>query len=1155
MISNVTRLAFVQPVAFLLLVNVVLADSVRYDRDVKPILKARCYACHGALKQEGGLRLDTGRFIRQGGDSDSAVNSKLPDSSLIIERVSATDDSERMPPEGEALSPKQIKLLSDWIRQGANSPEGEQAESDPNEHWAFLPLVRPTVPNEEQHPIDAFLIHKMAQEGVSPRPIASKHVLLRRVYLDLIGLPPTPEELRAFLANKSDDAYQQVVERLLNDPRYGERWGRHWMDIWRYSDWYGRRHVPDVWNSAPQVWRWRDWIVRSLNEDKGYDQMIREMLAADEISPEDPGTAVATGYLIRNWYALNPNDWMRNTVEHTGKAFLGLTINCAHCHDHKYDPITQEDYFRFRAFFEPMYVRQDRMAGEADPGPFQDYNYSTLRKIQRLGIVRVFDKTPEAPTWFYSGGDERNRNKDRGPILPGVPEFISQGMPEVKPVELPPRASYPGLSPAIQETVLADAHNAISAAEKELTQVRQSDSKIPQNALDQLAAAKHEYQSALEEAKKTGKLTALSGSQSLLFDATQGRRVLQNRFLDLKVFPEGSTIEFQLFLVTDAHFNFQLAKHLDQGLTAGYVGFENGRIISYQPESFTEFEVGRYDFKGNQNRFHVHLTLDPKQDRCRLTVRSTADDTILVDTANVALNGWNPIGDPTKGISFDARTGSIAAVDELILKVPSSDASNSETETVAHFNFEPPSYPLDRDVIGLGGWEVSSFGSAPATSVLANSINDPMVAAIGEKVKIALRAVQFQELAIRASEAKLAAARDDLTSINARMAADKAKYGETPDLDATALARKASQEEFAAKLHNLEAQVLAQEHALALAETKPASDASRAKEITSANKQLADFTASLEKTRSAPVKADSVKYSAFSPVYPSTSTGRRSALAAWMTNRENPLTARVAVNHIWTRHFHAPLVESVSDFGRNGAKPEHPELIDWLAVEFLESGWSMKHLHRLVVTSDAYRRVSSTGSIKNPSKMRDVDNKFLWRRNAGRMEAEIVRDSLLACGGLLDSTMGGQSLENKLALTTYRRSLYYEVFPEDGGSSELSRLFDAPSPIDCYRRTRSIVPQQALALTNSNLVHLVSKKVVDNWQKRFPDADDEQFIHDVFERILSRSPTDEERRLCQDAINDQVKIIATSGSSNSQTTARESLVRALFNHNDFVTIR
>ncbi len=1163
--------------------TVVFAQTpVDYLHDIKPILKTRCYACHGALKQEARLRLDTGRMIRQGGDSGAAVMPGQAEKSLLLDKVSAKDASQRMPPEGEPLTAAQIEALKSWISQGATSPDNEQPEPDPREHWAFKKPVRPAVSetrnpkSEIRNAIDAFVSAKLDERGLTPRLPAEKPVLLRRVYLDLIGLPPTREELQAFLADESPSAYEAVVDRLLRDPRHGERWARHWMDIWRYSDWYGRRHVPDVWNSAPQIWRWRDWIVRSLNADHGYDRMVREMLAADEVCPEDDNAVVATGYLIRNWYALNPNDSMRSTVEHTGKAFLGLTFNCAHCHDHKYDPISQDDYFRLRAFFEPISVRQDRVPGEADPGPFEEYSYGKLRKIQRLGAVRIFDKTPDAPTWFYTGGDERNRMKDRGSMPPGVPAFLSESPVKIEPIALPPRTWYPGLRPNLHEALLTEARTAVAQSQTELAAAKQSQNEAPPAVRDQLMQAETAFAAAVREAEQAGRPGALAGRQSLLFDATLGRRIIQNGLQQLKALDDGATLSFQWLILNDAHVNFQFAKDVVKGLTAGYVAFEKGRIVSYQPGTFTEFETGRYDFAAGQRRFQVSLVLETKADRCLLSVRSLTDDKLLVDRVPVALNGWNPVGDVTKGISFDARTGSVVLLDDVTLTAPA--VADDFPARLASFDFEPPTYNEGRDVPGIDGWANSSFGVAPATSVVSTTAGNESLRDLLQKRQAARRAAEAINLPLRAAEAKHIAARAELASLEARLAADRAKHGETPGADVPALAREASRLERDAALRKAEADVLENERALAIAEVIPATDANRAKEIDAANKQLAAARPALDKARTTAADTASKTYSPFSPTYPKTSTGRRRALADWIASTQNPLTARVGVNHIWSRHFHSPLVASVFDFGHNGARPTHPELLDWLAVEWMESGWSMKHLHRLIVTSSAYRRASSVGwdSIPTasaattspnapsgrdgiPSYEGDPENKLLWRMNPGRMEAEVVRDSLLAVAGKLDSKIGGQEFENSEALTTFRRSLYYSVFPEQGGKSAMGELFDAPDALECYRRSRSIIPQQALALTNSDLVHQVSSALAKNEGERGgggeEEKEDKEFVVACFERILTRAPTARELVVCLGALQNQRDSLTKSQVPNASLRARSSLVRALLNHNDFVTIR
>src|SRR5438105_571717 len=286
--------------ATLLLRQATAAAEVDYVRDIKPILRAHCYPCHGALRQKSKLRLDTAAFMRQGGRRGPAVVPGKSSESVLLDAVTS-HDMPRMPPEaeGKPLTDAQIASLKQWIDQGSKAPN-EPVPEDPRKHWAFQRPIRSALPRVNngswvRNPIDAFIAAEHGKHGVQASPPAAKETLLRRVYLDLIGLPPTRQELHAFLADGADDAFEKVVDRLLASPQYGERWARHWMDVWRYSDWYGRRGVPDVWNSAPQIWRWRDWIVESLNRDTGYGRMVVEMLAADEVAPADDDARRATG--------------------------------------------------------------------------------------------------------------------------------------------------------------------------------------------------------------------------------------------------------------------------------------------------------------------------------------------------------------------------------------------------------------------------------------------------------------------------------------------------------------------------------------------------------------------------------------------------------------------------------------------------------------------------------------------------------------------------------------------------------------------------------------------------------------------------------------------------------------------------------------------
>ena len=839
------------------------ADPVDYLKDVKPLLRERCYACHGALKQKGKLRLDAAALMVAGGTSGPAVKAGDGESHLL-ERVSDPAAATRMPPEGQPLSAAQIATLKAWIEQGAKAPADEVPEADPKAHWAFQTPIRPALPAVAdaawtENPIDRFIAAEHVKRGIKAAPAADRATLLRRVYLDLIGLPPTREELHAFLEDESPGAYETVVDRLLASPRYGERWGRRWMDVWRYSDWYGRRAVPDVLNSYGQVWRWRDWIVRSLNDDRGYDEMVRLMLAADELAPANPDDQVATGFVVRNYFRWNYNNWMRDSVEHTGKAFLGLTFNCCHCHDHKYDPLTQEEYFKFRAVFEPIEIRHDRWPGEADPGAYPKYSYGAAYKPIATGLVRVMDEKPDAKTLFYTGGDERNVVKDRPPVPPGVPAALG-GAFRVEPVTLPPESWYPGLKEFVRKEERAKREVAVKAAS----------------------------------------------------DAVLKAMVIR-------------------------------------------------------------------DFKGM------------------------------------------PIA-------------------------------------------------------------VSKF----------------------------------------------VAAKSDLASLEARIAADDAVHRGVPG-NPKVLSEKASRAERQAAFDGLQ--------------------------VASVQAPSPAATAKVEAARKA-LDAVSTTYSPISPVYPKTSSGRRSALAKWITAPDNPLAARVAANHIWAGHFGRPLVETTSNFGRSGKEPTHPALLDWLAVELQGRGWQTKPLHRLIATSRTYR--SQSKAVDST----DVDNVYLGRSPTNRLEAEAVRDGLLAVAGELDSTAGGPELPQDQGLVSRRRSLYFAHHGE--ARMEFLDAFDAANPCDAYRRTTSVLPQQALALTNSELALRMSRVLAG---KLSAAKGDEAFVVAAFEQVLSRAPRGEEANAAMKFLDRQRMLFASNSkelkaaakpggpSLDPAIRARENLILALFSHTDFVTVR
>lgn len=1126
------------------------AEPVDYGKDVKGVLKSRCFACHGALKQEAMLRLDTVAAMQKGGESGPVIKAGDTAGSLIVSRITHSDAAERMPPEGEPpLKAEQIAAIKAWIEQGAHGIPNEQPEADPREHWAFkkpakTPLVIPPG-STSGSALDVLISEQHQKHGLTPLGPAEKHIILRRATLDLTGLPPTREELHAFLPDGSPDAYERVVDRLLASPSYGERWGRHWMDVWRYSDWYGRRSVPDVMNSYPQIWRWRDWIVRSLNEDKGYDRMVTQMLAADEVCPGEEENLAATGFVVRNWFKWNYDQWMRDQTEHTAKALLGLTLNCALCHDHKYDPISQEEYFRFRAHFEPLELRHDRVAGDVDPGNFKKYIYAQSYGPIGSGRIRIFDEKLDAKTAMYRGGDQRNLFKDKPPVPPGILSILGTSGYDVKPVELPAEAYYPGLRPFVQREEVAKAQAAVGAATVELEAAR----KAMPSTLPMLAEAVTKAEAALAEvkAKSSGvaAIAALEGKQSLVLNAVQGRRALSHPVSEFKDVDDKSVVTFLVQILQDGHTNFQLALDVSKGATAGWVGFENGKIVSYKPGGFEQIELAKYDLTQSQNRFRVTLELMPATEQIKLTVSQVGSESLLVDHVPVTLKGWNGPRNAQQGIFLDARPGTAAMYDEFVFR--------KGDGVQLRMDFEPPNCVEGKDIAGTAGWVANGSCAAPATSLVGVPASEsPEVKAKELELAAAKQAKAAAELPLTLAEKKLAAAQAEVVSVEARIKADRVRHGmETGNGDELAVV--AAKAERQAKLLLALSNQTAAELAVAQASAKPMTDMKRATEVQAAQTKLTAAATAVGTADAEAQKADGT-YTPLSAVFPKQSTGRRTALANWITSRDNPLTARVAVNHIWQRHFGRGIVETPANFGRNGKLPTNQPLIDSLAVELMDGGWNMKRLHRRMVTSDAYRRASSaSGYAENAAK--DPENIHVWRFTPARMEAEEVRDSVFYLAGELDTKIGGKEIEQTEALASHRRSIYLSHHGE--ARMEFLDLFDVAVPTDCYQRTSSIRPQQALALSNSELTLSQSRLMAARLWKEVGEAADTErepkFIAAAFEQVLSRPPTELETAASTRFLATQREL--AKASSDAGNKSRESLVHALLNHNDFVTVR
>jgi hypothetical protein len=930
-------------------------STIKFDREVRPILSDKCFACHGPDEKQrmAKLRLDTkeGAFAKQG-----VIVAGDPGGSRLIKRITSKDPNTIMPPpeSGHKLTENEISLLRRWIEEGAEW----------NEHWAFVAPKRseaPTVTNQTwvRNPIDAFIAARLEKENLKPSPEADRATLLRRVSLDLTGLPPTPAEVDAFLADKSPGAFEKTVDRLLASPRYGERMAMQWLDFARYADSHGY-HI----DSHRDMYPWRDWLIRAFNDNKRFDQFTVEMLAGDLLPNATLDQKIATGFnrnhMINFEGGAIPeeylNEYIVDRVETTANTWLAMTMGCARCHSHKFDPISQKEFYQFYAFF------------------------NTVPEIGLDG--RVGNAVPflSLPT------DEQKKQQNQlGAEIKTLTEALSDK--NVQPLQDEWEKTLVGKTPVARTKDLA-AHFDLDGS---------------------LADASGRYRN----------------GRTLAGDPTFGPGVIA-RALSLDGQTQLGFGEFKDDAAFDGTKPFTFAIWLRPGL---------GKAGTFFFQKIENNESRR----GFEMLFEETHLISIQRWAAPLTIRMTAK--------------W-----PENG---------------MVLRTKES----FHTTEWKHF-------ALVYDGSGkAGGVKVFVNGKPSEVEVLGDALNGPIKnsatlflgdKSLGRAFSGSLDDLRIYNCALSPAEVEQLAM-DYAVGTTLSGVSGKRTKEEIDRLRDYFLTRVAPQEmrRQYAELRDLRAK-----------KTELDKSVLNTMVMQESMKPRETFVLARGDYRN---KTDKVTPSvpAVLPPLPKDAPPNRLSLAKWLVDPNHPLTARVAVNRYWQMYFGHGLVKTSEDFGVQGEPPVNQELLDWLATEFIRTGWDVKALQRLIVTSAAYRQSSKV----TPALLeKDPENRLLARGPRFRLPAETVRDNALAVSGLLDDRIGGPSvlpyqppgIWEELAFgdgfsrqtyvqdhgrDLYRRSMY--TFWKRTAPPAALQTFDAPDREKCViRRAVTNTPLQALVLMN-----------------------------------------------------------------------------------------
>ena len=979
-------------------------DRIQFNRDIRPILSDKCFKCHGPGTQLATLRFDQedgakkelrgGRFAIVPGDTEK---------SLMIARVTATNPAVRMPrgqggAEGEPLTVRQIALIKKWIEQGAVWEK----------HWAFIPPIQPSVPVVKdagwvREPIDAFVLQRLENEGWKPSPEADRPTLLRRVTLDLTGLPPTESEVAAFLADKSSTAYEKVVDRLLQSPRYGERMAFPWLEAARYADSNGYQT-----DGERFMWRWRDWVIGAFNQNMRFDQFTIEQIAGDLLPNATLEQRLATAFnrnhrgnseggIIPEEYQ---TEYVFDRVDTVGTVFMGLSVGCAKCHSHKYDPISQKDYYQLRAYFDnvPEFGKFRRVGNS--PPYIEAPTADQLAKVKALEdhLVAAADGWTKLQPEIALAQEAWELSLRRSKPITGGP---SRGL-----------VAYYSFDNDLNAQVIVE-------AKKTATPPRPDGSTNIQ-----LAAAATNAQNVTTPtlvAGVLGRAASFDGKSVVQSDADVAGFTVHSAGSDHVVAPNASSTPSNTTVTYDDGHTFAVWL---------YPSAPTGSIITRDQDIP---EPNGYGFKLKNGKLAYDY------------VTKWADEGIQVETEQaIGLNEWHHVAVTYGGSRWADSVKIYVDGREMPLKVLYNDLNDPAG---------PKREPLR---IGAGGGPDNRFHGSL------------------DEVRVYDRALSAQEVGMLANRAPVS----EIVAIpRSKRTQSQADTIREYFLEHGALA----------KIQQARARLLkAQEQR----------DSFRKEQIPTVMvmQEMSPPRVSHLLIRGQYDRPGEAVAPAIPPALMATTTvfePNRLGLAKWLVDSANPLTARVTVNRFWQQYFGIGLVKTPEDFGSQGELPSHPELLDWLATEFVRTGWNVKAIQKTIVMSAAYRQASNA---TDEATERDPDNRLLSHGPNIRLSAEIIRDQALAIAGLLTEKTGGPSVKpyqpgglwDEVGLgatyiqdhgpSLYRRSLY--TFWKRTVPPPTMANFDASARESCVVRPAvTNTPLQALDLMN-NVTYVEAARVL-----------------------------------------------------------------------------